>query len=77
MTNLKTEVSHTELIHVLSPLLDVSATLDILVEKAGSGNAGETLGSMDANVKQAVESLTECIEKIEKENPSAFGLLDG
>jgi hypothetical protein len=72
MNKLTTEISHKELIHALSPLLDVSVTLDRLTEKAGSDNADDIFGIMDANVKRALESLTECIERIEKENPDQF-----
>ncbi len=69
---MKTEISHTELIHALSPLIDVSMTLDRLTEKAGSDNADDIFGIMDANVKRALEPLTECVERIEKENPDQF-----
>jgi hypothetical protein len=47
-------------------------TLDRLVEKAGSNDAGETIGFMDDKVKRALEPLKECIERIEKENPDQF-----
>ncbi len=69
---LTTEISHTELIHALSPLLDVSVTLDRLTEKAASDNADDIFGIMDANVKQAMEPLKASIERIEKENPDQF-----
>ncbi len=72
MNNLKTEISHKELIHALSPLVDMSRTLDRLTEKAGSDNADDIFGIMDANVKQAMEPLQECVERIEKENPDQF-----
>ncbi len=72
MIKLTTEISHKELIHAWAPLVDVSMTLDRLMEKAGSDNADDIFGIMDANVKQAMEPLTECIERIEKENPDIF-----
>ena len=69
---MKTEISHKELIHALSPLVDVSMALDRLVEKAGGSGVGEIIGFMDENVKRALKPLTECIERIEKENPDQF-----
>ncbi len=69
---LTTEISHKELIHALSPLVDVSMTLDRLTEKAGGGNGGDIIGFMDDNVKRALEPLKECIERIQKENPDQF-----
>ncbi len=69
---LTTEISHTELIHALSPLLDVSVTLDRLTEKVGGDNGDDLIGFMDDNVKRALEPLKECIERIEKENPDQF-----
>jgi hypothetical protein len=47
-------------------------TLDRLTEKAGSDNADDLIGFMDDNVKRALETLKECIERIEKENPDQF-----
>ncbi len=72
MSKLATEISHKELIHAWAPLVDVSMTLDTLMEKKGSGKAGEIIGFMDNKVKRALEPLTECIERIEKENPDQF-----
>ena len=73
MNKLTTEISHTELIHAWAPLFDVSITLDKLIEKVGSGKAGEIIGFMDDKVKRALESLEECIGRIETENPDQFG----
>ncbi len=66
---MKTEISHKKLIHALSQLVDVSMTLDRLMEKLGGDNGGGIIGFMDDNVKRALEPLKECIERIEKENP--------
>ncbi len=72
MSNLTTEVSYDELIHAWAPLVDVSMTLDKLVEKAGGGNAGEIVGFMDDKVKRAMVPLKECMDRIEEENPDQF-----
>ena len=72
MSNLTTEVSYDELIHAWAPLVDVSMTLDKLVEKAGGGNAGEIVGFMDDKVKRAMVPLKECMDRIEEENPNQF-----
>jgi hypothetical protein len=72
MSKLATEISHAELIHAWAPLMDVSMTLDRLIEKTSGGNAGEIIGFMDDKVKRALEPLQECIERIEKENPDQF-----
>jgi hypothetical protein len=72
MSKLTTEISHKELIHALAPLVDVSMALDGLVEKAVGGNTGDIIGFMDDKVKRALEPLTECIERIERENPDHF-----
>ncbi len=69
---MKTEISHKELIHALSPLLDVSMTLDRLTEKAGGDNGDDLIGFMDDKVKRALEPLQECIDRIERENPDQF-----
>ncbi len=72
MSNLTTEVSYDELIHAWAPLVDVSMTLDKLVEKAGGGNAGEIVGFMNDKVKRAMVPLKECMDRIEEENPDQF-----
>ena len=72
MNKLTTEISHAELIHAWAPLMDVSMTLDRLIEKTSGGNAGEIIGFMDDKVKRALEPLQECIKRIEKENPDQF-----
>ena len=72
MSNLTTEVSYDELIHAWAPLVDVSMTLDKLVEKAGGGNAGEIVGFMDDKVKRAMVPLKECMDRIEEENSDQF-----
>ena len=69
---MKTEISYDELIGAWAPLVDVSMTLDRLMEKVGGGNAGEIIGVMDDKVKRALEPLQECIDRIEKENPDQF-----
>jgi hypothetical protein len=69
---MKTEISHKELIHACAPLIDVSMTLDRLTAKAGGDNADDIFGFMDDNVKRALEPLKTCIERIEKENPDQF-----
>ena len=69
---MKTEISHKELVHAWAPLVDVSMTLDRLMEKPGGDNAGEIIGFMDDKVQRALEPLKECIERIEKENPDQF-----
>jgi hypothetical protein len=70
MSKLTTEISHKELIHAWAPLVDVSMTLDKLVEKAGG--AGEIVGFMDDKVKRAMVPLKECMDRIEEENPDQF-----
>jgi len=72
MNKLTMEISHAELIHAWAPLMDVSMTLDRLIEKTSGGNAGEIIGFMDDKVKRALEPLQECIDRIEKENPDQF-----
>ncbi len=72
MSTLVTEISHKELIHAWPPLMDVSMTLDTLMEKAGSGKAGEIIRFMNDKVKRAVEPLKACIDRIEKQNPDQF-----
>ncbi len=72
MSNLTTEVSYDELIHAWAPLVDVSMTLDKLVEKAGGGNAGEIVGFMNDKVKRAMVPLKECMDRIKEENPDQF-----
>ncbi len=69
---MKTEISHEELVHAWAPFVDVSMTLDRLMEKPGGDNAGKIIGFMDDKVKRALEPLKECIERIEKENPDQF-----
>jgi hypothetical protein len=73
MSKLATEISHEELIHAWVPLVDVSMTLDALMEKAGGGNAGEIIGFMDDKVKRALEPLQACLDRIEQANPDQFG----
>ena len=75
MIKLTTVISHKELMSAWAPLVDVSMTLDKILEKAG-GDAGGTIEFMDDKVKRALEPLEEFIDRIEKENPSAFGILD-
>ncbi len=70
MSKLTTEISHKELIHALSPLLDVSMALDRCLKKAGK--ASKIITYIDGKVKRALEPLKECIERIEKENPDQF-----
>ena len=72
MSKLVTEISHEELIQAWAPLMDVSMTLDRLMEKTSGDNAGEIIGFMDNKIKRALEPLQECIERIEKENPDQF-----
>ncbi len=69
---MKTDISYDELINAWSPLVDVSMALDRLVEKAGTGNAGEMVGFMDDKVKRAMVPLKECMDRIEEENPDQF-----
>ena len=59
-----------------APLVDVSMTLDRILEYFG-GDAGATIGVMDDKVKSALEPLEEAIHRIEEDNPLAFGKLDG
>jgi NAD(P)H-hydrate repair Nnr-like enzyme with NAD(P)H-hydrate epimerase domain len=73
MSKLVTEISHKELIHAWATLMDMSMTLDTLMEKAGSGKAVEIIRFMDDKVKRAVEPLEACIYRIEKQNPDQFG----
>ena len=75
MNKLTTEISHDELIHAWAPLVDVSRQLDRILEHIG-GDAGATIGFMDDKVKCALEPLEACINRIEEENPLAFGRLD-
>ena len=77
MIKLTTVISHDELMGAWAPLIDVSRTLDRSLEKTGGGDAGGTIEFMDDKVKRALEPLEEFIGRIEKENPSAFGMLDG
>jgi len=77
MRELTTQISHKELIDVWAPIIDVSRTLDIFMEKVGDSNAGEIIRIMDDKVKRALKPLQECIDRIERENPSAFGMLNG
>ncbi len=70
---MKTDISYDELINAWAPLVDVSMALDKLVEKAGSGNAGQIVGFMDDKVKRAMVPLKECMDRIEEENPDQFG----
>ncbi len=72
MSKLATEISHEELIHAWAPLMDVSMTLDRLIEKTSGGNAGEIIVFMDDKVKRALEPLKACLDRIEKENPDQF-----
>ena len=72
MSELTTEISHEELIGAWAPLMDVSMALDNIREEAGDGTAGEIIGCMDDKVKRALESLQECIDRIQKENPDQF-----
>ncbi len=76
MIKLTTVISHDELMGAWAPLVDVSMTLDRILEHAG-GDAGATIGFMDDKVKRALEPLEEAIHKIEEENPLAFGKLNG
>ncbi len=71
-TSMGTEISYDELMHAWAPLVDVSIALDRCVKKAGTGDAGKTIGAMDDKVKRALEPLEECIDRIEKENPDIF-----
>jgi len=73
MSKLVTEISHKELIHAWATLMDMSMTLDTLMEKAGSGKAVEIIRFIDDKVKRAVEPLEACIYSIEKQNPDQFG----
>ena len=72
MSKLATEISHEELIHAWAPLVDVSMTLDTLMEKKGSGKAGEIIVFMDDKVKRALEPLKACLDRIEQANPDKF-----
>ncbi len=72
MRELTTQISHKELIDAWAPIIDVSRTLDMLMEKVGGGNAGEIFGVMDDKIKRALQPLQECIDRIEKENPDQF-----
>jgi hypothetical protein len=69
---MKTEITHDELIHAWAPLTDVSMALDKIREKAGSSTASEIIGFMDDKVKRALQPLQECIGRIERENPDIF-----
>ena len=75
MINPTTEISHEELMNAWAPLIDVSMTLDRILEHVG-GDAGPTIGFMDDKVKRALEPLEEYLDRIQEENPSAFGMLD-
>ncbi len=72
MSKVSTEISHKELIHALAPLVDVSMTLDRLMEKPGGDNAGAIIGFLNDKVQRALEPPKECIERIENEKPDQF-----
>ncbi len=72
-----TEISYDELMHAWAPLADVSMALDKIRETAGNGKADEIIGFMDDKVKRALDTLKECLDRIEEENPSVFGRLNG
>ncbi len=61
MINPTTEISHEELMNAWAPLMDVSMTLDRILEQAG-GDAGATIGFMDDKVKRALEPLEEYLD---------------
>ncbi len=71
MINPTTQITYKDLMNAWAPLIDVSMTLNRILEQAG-GDAGPTIGFMDDKVKRALEPLEENLDRIQAENPSAF-----
>ncbi len=74
MINPTTQITYKDLMNAWAPLIDVSMTLNRILEQAG-GDAGPTIGLMDDKVKRALEPLEEYLDKIQDENPSAYRYL--
>ncbi len=75
MINPATQITYEDLMNAWAPLMDVSMALDRILEQV-SGDVGATIGFMDDKVKRALEPLEECLDRIQEENPSAFGMFD-
>ncbi len=74
MINPTTQITYKDLMNAWAPLIDVSVTLDRILEQAG-GDAGPTIGIMDDKVKRALKPLEKNLDRIQEENPSAFRYL--
>ena len=66
---MKTEISHKELVYAWAPLVDVSMTLDRLMEKPGGDNAGAIIGFLDNKVQRALEPPSLKNSPIKTANP--------
>ena len=76
MINPTTQITYEEAMNAWAPLTDLSMQFDRILARTCDDARG-SIELMDDKVKRALEPLEKLIDRIEEENPSSFGRLNG